>query len=168
MHKLFLLFFVCCCTLGFGKEKYDCIYRKDAKTDATKKYPFLNADKIIWVQWKVAGKEIPKTISDFTGGQLNWDIFTDTISINSTNKAKLADILFNYKYTVKGTYDLTSKCYIPRDAVLFIDKNGILFDYVEMCFECTDYRLMTKKWKFDFCEGKLDLLAKYRTALFKK
>jgi hypothetical protein len=168
MQKILLLLFVCCCLLSFGGEKYDCIYNKNSKIVWTQKYPFINAEKIIWVSWKSVEKGMPKTIKDFTRDKIHWEIFSDSVSINSTNVTKLTDILFNYNYSVKGNYDLSSKCYNPRDAILFLDKNGNLIDYVEMCFECTDYRLMTTKWKFDFCEGKLDLLKKYKALLFKK
>ena len=168
MQNILFLLVVFCFSLSFGGEKYDCIYKKNSKTDWTQKYPFANAEKIIWVSWKSEEKGRPKTIKDFTKDTIHWEIFSDSISINSINEKKLTDILFNYKYTVKGKYDLSSSCYNPRDAILFLDKNGKLIDYVEMCFECTDYRLMTTKWKFDFCDGKLDLLKKYKASLFKK
>lgn len=168
MQKILCLILIFSCSLVVGKEKYDCMYKKNSKVDVSKKYPFNLATKIIWVSWKSDEKEMPKTIKDYTKEEIGWENFSDSISINQLNKGKLADILFNYKYAVKGTYDLSSKCYFPRDAVLFLDKTGKLIDYVEMCFECTDYRLMTIKWKFDFCEGKLDLLKKYKTSLFKK
>jgi hypothetical protein len=168
MKNILSVVFIIAFLISFGSEKYDCIYKKNSTVDWTKKYPFVNAEKIIWVSWKQTGKERPKTIMNFTTDSIQWQIFSDTITIDFASEKKLTDILFNYKYRVKGNYDLSSKCYDPRDAVLFLDKNGRLIDYVEMCFECTDYRLMTTKWKFDFCEGKLDLLAKYKSALFKK
>ena len=168
MNKILCLFLIFSCSFVVGKDKYDCIYKKNSKVDVTKKYPFNIATKIIWVSWKSDEEGMPKTIKDYTKEKITWENFSDSVSISNSNKGNLADILFNYKYAVNGAYDLSSKCYIPRDAVLFLDKNGTLIDYVEMCFECTDYRLMTTKWKFDFCEGKLDLLKKYKVELFKK
>jgi len=167
MYKI--LFFLCFFNtiLLFGNEKYDCVYRKNSKTDILKKYPFHISDKIIWVSWKSDGKERPKTIKNFTADSINWQSFADTISIDSADKKMLADILFNYKYRVKGNYDLSASCYIPRDAILFLDKNEKLIDYLEVCFECTGYRLMTEKWKPDFCDDKFEMLEKFKLSLKK-
>jgi len=125
-------------------------------------------EKLFGVSWKSGGNGKPKTIRNFTADSIKWNNFTDTFSLTQIDKKALADILFNYKYRIKGKYELGSSCYIPRDAILFLDKNGNLLDYVEICFECTDYRLKTDKWKFDFCEGKLGLLAKFKAILFGK
>ena len=44
-------------------------------------------------------------------------------------------------------------CYYPRHAILFYDSKGQPFSYIEICFECTNYRT-SDKLPLDFCYEK--------------
>ncbi|GAA3773652.1 hypothetical protein [Flavobacterium ginsengiterrae] len=50
---------------------------------------------------------------------------------------KLSDILFNTCSRLNTNCSkIIRGCYIPRNAILFIDENNKTFEYIEICFEC--------------------------------
>jgi hypothetical protein len=71
----------------------------------------------------------------------------------------LTDILYNTGY-MGSIFILTSSgCYNPRNAILFVDKTGKTFAFLELCFECSGYRRSSEKVKTgDFCNEKYELL----------
>ena len=77
---------------------------------------------------------------------------------------KLTDILYNFGYqgqtwTPGVTYIGTmTQCYNPRNAILFLDKNGKAFEFIEICFECRKTRESSQKiFLGQMCEQKLDM-----------
>jgi len=95
----------------------------------------------------------------------------------------LTDIMYNVGFTpmkIKPKFtiaDSGASCYNPRNAILFIDANGVLTHYIEFCWECGRYYLSSSKIKnTTYCEQKLDMLKtffltqgiKYGTILPKK
>lgn len=53
-------------------------------------------------------------------------------------------------------------CFNPRNALLFFDKNGKIFDYLEVCFECAVADSESRKITLGSgCDQKFDLLKKF-------
>ncbi|QKJ28661.1 hypothetical protein HQ865_02440 [Mucilaginibacter mali] len=76
---------------------------------------------------------------------------------------ELTDIFFNVGFTpIKCNVYIGStgaKCYEPRNAILFIDKNGKTVQYVELCFGCQRYYLSSSKIKNTaYCEQKFNMI----------
>ncbi|MGZ3764531.1 MAG: hypothetical protein ACXVB0_12205 [Mucilaginibacter sp.] len=91
----------------------------------------------------------------------------ETKKLSQAGVDSLTDIMYNYGLTpVKGTYletaDPGAACYNPRNAILFMDAEGRVTQYIEFCFECHRYYLSSSKIKnATYCEQKYDLLKTY-------
>jgi hypothetical protein len=67
----------------------------------------------------------------------------EIITLIPSQVDRLTDLIYNYnfkfKYEPKGdVYFIKSlmACYNPRNAVLFLDKDNKVFEFIEICFEC--------------------------------
>ena len=66
----------------------------------------------------------------------------------------LTDILYNECARWNINEYSEAGCYYPRNAILFIDKNGKAFEYLEICFECTIMKINNPKSAMpDLCEN---------------
>jgi hypothetical protein len=70
----------------------------------------------------------------------------------------LTNILYNHGFSGKK-YEEETTCYIPRNAIIFYDNRGFAFEWIEICFECSQYKKTSEKVRTgDFCLGKYELL----------
>lgn len=49
---------------------------------------------------------------------------------------ELLDLLYNTCGQFKNDMRKISKCFFPRNAILFYDENDKVFEILEICFEC--------------------------------
>lgn len=71
----------------------------------------------------------------------------------------LTDILYNVRQQGPTTIETFSQCFIPRNAILFLDSAGKMIEYIEICFACDRYAASSEKIDMgEFCEGKYTLL----------
>ncbi|MBL4675167.1 MAG: hypothetical protein JKY70_03025 [Mucilaginibacter sp.] len=79
----------------------------------------------------------------------------------------LTNIFFNYGYTPvrsKNAYILEDamSCYEPHNAVVFLDADGKVVYYFDVCFSCLRHNWSTPKVKnVIYCDGKYELLRKF-------
>jgi hypothetical protein len=79
----------------------------------------------------------------------------------------LTEIMYNIGETpVKGDFleiaDPGYSCYNPRNAILFMDINGQITHYIEICFECHRYYFSSSKMRsIAYCTQKMDLLKQF-------
>jgi hypothetical protein len=74
----------------------------------------------------------------------------------------LTDILYNTCYRVNINSVTRMACYIPRNAILFIDSGGRMMEYVEICLECRGKEESKEGLlKEEFCDNTYKLLQKY-------
>jgi hypothetical protein len=78
----------------------------------------------------------------------------------------LTDILYNVGKTPVGKLRVETfaelKCYSPRNAILFINKEGMVTQYIELCFECQKYYFSSRKIKsMEYCEQKYEMLKQF-------
>lgn len=91
--------------------------------------------------------------------KLNYKKIKETIKLNFNQITELSDLLYNYntkpnpKYARKNT-----KCYEPRNGIVFLNDKDEIIEYIEICFSCKDFKTFTKSFNWDFCEGKIELL----------
>jgi len=159
----------------------DCIFTsKYSLSQRLKRYPFSKAVKILAVSYPlqemyepiydVAGKNIMPYIDTLksglhiTDGILNPSSLVETIALNKLQISRLTNIIFNATYKCPGidVTDFGAQCFNPRNALIFYDKNGKVFDYLVICFEC----LRAESPKGDItvgtlCNQKYDLLKKF-------
>ena len=132
-----------------------------------KKYPFNKTAKI----WLVSFEDLSG------GGQLDTtkivynqnmpksnmavciNSFKEIKTLNHPKINKLTDILFNYKPLGKNHIIEFSSCYSPRNAILFLDKNEKVFDFIEICFSCLHMRNFSKKLNIENeCDHKINMI----------
>jgi hypothetical protein len=168
------------------KEYYnDCVFtNKYTIAQRLKRYPFSKAVKILAVSYDGTGEpnaEITingdtldamthKKYSEHRPHGLHFD--NDTLDYVSLFEMKqltpkqinrLTNIMYNTDNRVPNDYvDPGHSCFNPRNALIFYDKNGKVFDYLEICFECD--RIESKSDRIYFnssCTQGLDLVKKF-------
>ena len=139
--------------LKIEKENHKCVnLPKKSFSTILKKYPFNNTAQIQLVSFK--DNKLP--------------IENDTVCYSKLYEVKTLtlrqiDSLTNTMYNIGfgGTILLVEEmaCYNPRNAILFIDKGGKVFEFIEICFECE--QTVNSSDKIDFgevCNEKFNLL----------
>ena len=142
----------------FYKERYEANQRLQF-------YPFNKASEIKLVSFDkpdsvIIGGELP-----MKNGSIDYSKIREIKTISRSQIDTLTDILFNRNYG--GRFYSFSKinCYYPRNAILFVNKRGNTFAFIEICFECSGYRLSSNKIKAgDFCNQKYDYLKDFFAA----
>jgi|SRR6185437_5518461 len=150
------------------KDKRDknCFYKKKYSiTERLQFFPFNKAAKIKLVSFDkpdsvIMGGELP-----MKNEEVDYSRLKEIKTIGKSQIDTLTDILFNEGYGGSFYSFSESMCYNPRNAILFIDANGKTFGFIEICFECSGYRLSSKKIKAGyFCNQKYDYLRNFFAA----
>ena len=63
----------------------------------------------------------------------------EIVKLNQSQIDSLSNLVFNYKLNRKTRYTTITEscCYKPRNAIIFLDKNGEPILNYEICFECS-------------------------------
>ncbi len=78
--------------------------------------------------------------------------------LNKSDIKSLTNLLYNHSFSGRK-YEEETMCYIPRNAIIFYDDRGFAFEWIEICFECLQYKKTSAKVQTgDFCIGKYELL----------
>lgn len=129
-------------------------------------YPFKKATAIKLASF---GPVKPKNSEDWERFELPME--NDTICLSKLNQLlqlnqsqidTLTDILYNtcYRNTINTVNAMA--CYFPRNAILFMDQDNHMMEYVEICFECHGNRESKEGiLKEKFCDNTYRLLKKY-------
>ena len=84
------------------------------------------------------------------------------ISLSLSQADTLTDILYNECFRSNLTEYNEAGCYYPRNAILFLDNDGHVFEYLEICFECSKVELSSSKIvKPDLCNNMYTGLEKF-------
>ena len=113
------------------------------------KFPFSASTKVrigsFWIkEHQEAGNEmsIPKKSQT---NEVDIERFEEILILTRQQVDTLSDILYNTYNRVADQRLSLMRCYEPRNAILFYDRNDTLIAYIEICFEC--YRLRTSSEK---------------------
>jgi hypothetical protein len=155
------------------ESSQDCFKVKSIPlTKRLKLYPFNNTNKIQLVSFK---SSLDSSFGEYYKDSLPRK--NDTICYSKLYEIKtlensqldpLTDIIYNYgfKFKYKGkrnVYFIGSvlQCYNPRNAILFLDKDNKVFEFIEICFECEKKRTSSDKVSLGVeCNQKLQLVKK--------
>jgi hypothetical protein len=129
-----------------------------------KLYPFNAASKIQMISW---GERVDTTYGGSDSYQYSFAQKNDTvcyskcteiITLNKNQIDELSFLMYNIgmKDTKSGLGE--SRCYEPRNAIIFLDKKGKILEYIELCFECFRVRHSENVSLGLMCAQKLDLL----------
>ncbi|GAA4911386.1 hypothetical protein [Mucilaginibacter defluvii] len=170
-------------------EHDDCLLRnRYTLTKRLGMYPFDKAAKVLAISYhyynnvdadinydtpdSVSHK--PKTKKETTGngirivnGVLDTTHLVEIKKLTSKQIDKLTDLLYNTGYKVEGLNEFSEGgCFSPRNAFVFINKQGKIYDCLEICFECNNYASQSDKISIgDICTQKYELLKKYFISL---
>jgi hypothetical protein len=156
-------------------QKSDCRFRYHytPAQQRLQNYPFNSAVRIQLVSFGFleelmdssgktfdrAGDGIP-----FENDTVNYARIKEVITLSPTQTDSLTHILYNtgYKNDTPSLTSISYGCYMPRNAIIFLDAAGKVFAWIEICFECEGFRVSGPKVKTGvFCNGKYELLRRF-------
>ena len=70
--------------------------------------------------------------------------------------AQLTDIFYNYGFRGKIYKISDMRCYMPRNAILFLDNKGKVIEFIEICFECHIQYLFPDTLGYNEINGTVD------------
>ena len=168
------------------KEYYnDCVFtNKYTITERLKRYPFSKAAKIVAVSYDGTGEPNIEIAPNgdtleaathkkyknhkphglyFNNDTLNHKSLFEIKQLTTQQIDRLTNILYNTDYRVPNNYAHPgNSCFNPRNALIFYDKNGKVFDYLEICFECDQIRSKSNRIYFNSaCTQGLDYVKKF-------
>lgn len=73
--------------------------------------------------------------------------FKEIKNLSNVQIDKLTDIWFNFDSLGDNHITNFSPCYAPKNAILFFDERGKVFDFIEICFSCLHMYDFSKKIK---------------------
>ena len=137
---------------------HQCTHRNNFTiAERLRNYPFNSSKQV-----KLAS--ISSSLGDdfLRAGKINLALLKEVTTLDSIQINYLTDILYNLDS--KGTifYYSIEGCYYPKNAILFIDTNGQVFDLIELSFECSDFKISSEKFThFRFCNEKYSSLKSF-------
>ena len=152
-----------------SRKNSNCIKKLNSSfTTRLKNYPFNQATQIQLVSFK-GGIDT----SEFQDMKMNDSLpmLNDTVcysklmevrTITYNQVHKLTDILYNYGYGGPVYIGSSSMCYFPRNAILFLDANGKVYEFIEICFECRETRTSSERISLgQMCNQKMQMLKNF-------
>ncbi|MCL9810067.1 hypothetical protein [Flavobacterium luminosum] len=170
-----ILLFLVSCNNYSQKKNYDtdvlmnnanCVRsKKIGFKNRLKMFPFENTSQILIVSHRtkngMIGEELRKYLNSIKINQdtINHKEFEQVEKLNLIQIEKFTDIIFNYSHKGKVYAISDVKCYEPRNAFIFLDKDNKVLGFIEICFGCNHLRTSDKRIDIgDYCEQKYDLL----------
>lgn len=161
-------------SLPDNKKYYDdCKFiNKYTVAQRRKFYPFSKAAKIIGISYDppsnkpdttVGSKEKVNIYELIRVGKLRYQMIMERVELNPLQVDSLTSILYNYNVKVPNNYQNPGySCFNPRNTLFFVDKEGMVFDYLHICFECENTRSFSDKiLTGNFCNQKYEILRQY-------
>ena len=168
----------------FAQEEDTCVKINNFSVEQrNQNYPFNKAKRIVFTSFKENSKKLLRNKNEtyekneiirYIEGEVmkeyfdslkvdfsryNPDDFEEKIDLSEKQKDELTNLIFNFGTENKDIDVGAAKCYVPRNAILYFDENNQLFAYMEVCFECNQYRVSDDKIDFhNDCGEKLYLL----------
>ncbi|PTQ93621.1 hypothetical protein C8P68_10883 [Mucilaginibacter yixingensis] len=164
----------------------DCVFNsKYTLGERLKRYPFNEAVTILAVSYHnfnggqpnqeirvdSLGKIIPTPQIDtlkyglwIKQGALDGTSIVELVKLSKAQIRSLTNLIYNTDFRVKGNngVDPGYNCFAPRNALLFFDKNGKIFDYIQICFACQNYESKSGRINLGTeCYQKMDLAKKW-------
>jgi hypothetical protein len=131
---------------------------KVKKIDAFKDLSFI---QLVSFQGENYGNDLDEIPKDSIGN-IALSKMKEAIKLSRRLEERIIDQIFNYDYDPKfeGVVEIErAACYIPRNAILFVDKRGDIIGYIEICFECQrEVEKVPGHLISGFCYQKFELL----------
>lgn len=176
---LLLIFFSSICFAQKTKKEIlndpnnNCVRTKNLSfNQISKLYPLNKSTKILLVSFPYSipsiNIETNEEIEVKNGlpkneNKIDYSKLIEYKALTYNNIYELLDIFFNYNFKPnKLRIYKPPCCYKPRNAIVFLNENDEIVDYIEICFTCAVYTY----GKIDLddnspCQGKLDLIKNF-------
>ena len=152
------------------EQKIEAESRQCAKKDLIslkerlKKYPFNVASRIQFVSFNhdiyLLNREMVEQDSlQHINDSIIYSKLKEIKTVTHFQIDQLTDLFYNYGY--KGPVSSFSEagCYMPRNAILFLDSKGKILELIEICFECRKMYASSDKVSFgEMCDQKMSML----------
>lgn len=147
-----------------------CVWRdKMSFNQRSEMYPYNVSEKVVlatYLQQKdgVVGGEMMSYFNSLKENRSLFDKtrFKDYVEINSSQVGELTNIIFNYGYKKDNGLRGMSGCYMPNNAILFLDKDDNLLEFIEICFDCGSFRASKEAINLgEDCDAKMNLLSEF-------
>lgn len=144
------------------KGNTNCVYK--AKYSAKQRhqfYLFNTANTIKLISFSYKNSKYP-----FTNDTLINDSLIEVKTLSKIETDQLTDIIYNNIYKKNPNYGTIRQCWIPHNAILFLDKQGKLKEFISICFHCDRYKGSSEKINLgDDCDQKMGKLRLYFVSL---
>jgi len=149
-------------------KNHTCIKKvKISFANRLKNYPFDKTSQIQFVSFKGTSKKIDNELVYIEDSlpRINDTICYSKLfevkTLNLLQIENLTDVFYNYGFGGRIFTMSVSGCYNPRNAILFLDSTGKVFEFIEICFECQRLEVSSEKVNLgDMCDEKIELLKK--------
>jgi hypothetical protein len=147
-------------------RNHHCMRRSDLSFSARlKNYPFNLSGQIQLVSFMghidtVKGAAVLRSDSlPRLNDTICYSKLSEIKTLTFAQVDKLTDVLYNYGYSGKIYLGSEPLCYDPKNAILFLDKDGKPFAFIEICFECGKTRVSSENISLgEMCDQKLSML----------
>lgn len=92
----------------------------------------------------IAEQTFPIKLENILGNE-NLDGIKETKTLKLEETFELSKLLYNTCGKFQDDEREVSKCFFPRNAVLFFDENDRVFEILEICFDCRRMQFNSKK-----------------------
>jgi hypothetical protein len=145
------------------EQNHNCIRGSNLSFSARlKNYPFNLSGQIQLVSFRGSNDTSDNARSDSLprlNDTICYSKLSEVKTLTFAQVDKLTDVLYNYGYSGKTFIGSISLCYEPKNAILFLDKNGKAFAFIEICFQCRDTRVSSENISLgEMCNQKLSML----------
>jgi hypothetical protein len=155
----------------------DCVFiNKYTLAERLQKYPYSKAVKILAVSyismWDNFGpdEKKPQKFLDkktelyIKNGVLDTSTLIEIKELTPDQIGNLTNIVYNTDLKVHDQvgFDTGGACFYPRNALIFYNAEGKVFDYMEICFQCHEFHSLSKRFEIGTdCNQKYDLLKSF-------
>ncbi len=124
-------------------------------------FPLNNTSKIQIVAFeykdRFENKEYAIDSLPRIGNKIDYKNLKEFRSLEMPKITELCDILYNFNFNPKKEKTiLGASCYMPRNAIVFLDNQDNIIEFIEICFECWNYDVFKESNFGDFCTGKIE------------
>lgn len=96
------------------------------------------------------------------GNKLDYKNLKEFKNLELIKIIELSKILYNFNFDPKKSKTIRiGGCYMPRNAIVFLDNQENIIEYIEICFECRGYFIFNKSNFGEFCDGKIELIKNF-------
>lgn len=133
-------------------------------------YPFSGSKEIKIVSFRPTreGSPFPEEIYKIplVNGKVNYAEFEQVKTLSSIQLDTLTGIMYNECNRWTMSVSSAMGCYKPRNAILFLNSKGEVFEYLEICFECHQEKSKTGKFTdYDKCNEMYERWKKFFRSL---